>query len=282
MIHTLHTNNINLTYFSWGQPGKIPVLLLHGLADQGLVWEKVAQGLGDDFQVVAPDLRGHGDSDKPPSGYRSDDVIADLQGLMAHLGWERCHLVGHSWGGKVASIWACDRPEQFYSLTLVDPFFIGKLPRWMKLTFPILYKTLSFLKVLGHFPNYDAATEVARKIKEYSAWGDFEQTLFRRAMVQLADGQWTSKFVTVARNEIFEDSMVRDGFTRSRDLPSLLILPEAGLNRMAWQTAPCDRFLTQLETVQVPGNHWAMVGEPAAFTATLNQFLRHHAEPQHL
>ena len=74
---TLDLPDIQLSYLEWNQ-GQTPLLLLHGLADHGLVWSSLGDYLGSNYHIVAPDLRGHGESSKPDQGYTFDDHIADL------------------------------------------------------------------------------------------------------------------------------------------------------------------------------------------------------------
>lgn len=271
--HTLALPDVSLSYLEWPAGADTPVLLLHGLADQGLAWSPVAEALAPRAHLVAPDMRGHGDSAKPPTGYDATTVIADLQGLMAHLGWESAHVVGHSWMGKVAAIWATEHPAQVRSLTLVDPIFIYGLPALFRLTFPLFYRVLPFLQAMGPFATWEEAEAKARSLKQYRAWMPHQQALFTASLVQSDDGQWRSKFTPAARDGIFDDVLRRPGLVRSLSVPALFLQPEAGVNRFDWQLAPYRRYLEQLAVVTVPGNHWAFVVEPEPFTEALGAFL---------
>ena len=96
-------HGLTLSYFEWGQGGE-PILLLHGLADHGLVWSQLGEYLTTKYpgkyHIVALDLRGHGESAKPETGYACDNYIEDFQTLFEHLGWSQTHILGHSWAGK--------------------------------------------------------------------------------------------------------------------------------------------------------------------------------------
>jgi pimeloyl-ACP methyl ester carboxylesterase len=279
----LQLEDVQLAYREWGT-GE-PVLLLHGLADHGLVWESLGQFLatgageaGDrhslqTFHTVAPDLRGHGNSSKPATGYHSDDVIQDLNGLMDALGWESAHVIGHSWMGKVACLWATRQPERFRRLVLIDPFFINAMPGWINLTFPILYRVLPFLKGMGPFPSYEAAEANARTLKQYRGWSPLQQAVFQEGTEKKPDGTWGSKFVAPARDEVFDDVMRIAGLTQPITIPTMLVLPEKGLNRTAWQINPYRKFLQNLTIQKVPGNHWAFLVEPEAFNRAIAHFL---------
>ncbi|TVR16878.1 MAG: alpha/beta hydrolase [Phormidium sp. GEM2.Bin31] len=272
---SLRDSSLHLSYLDWGEQTGEPVLLLHGLADHAGVWQPVAEALAaEGFRAIAPDLRGHGNSSKPPQGYHCDQIISDLQALLAHLGYESAHILGHSWTGKVVPIWAREFPQQFRSAILVDPFFIGKIPKWSRFTFPLLYRVLPFLKAMGPFPSYEVAIEEAKTLKQYRGWSDHQRQAFEESLEKKADGTWGSKFTKAARDGIFDDVMVVDGLTEPLSVPTLFIKPEAGLNRSQWQLKPYYRYLEHLEVCEVPGNHWAFLVEPAAFTQALLAFLK--------
>lgn len=96
--------SIRLRVLHWpGGPDKRPFLLLHGLASNARFWELVAPYLARAGHVVwAPDLRGHGQSDKPDDGYDFPTITADVTALVSRLEIDRPVLVGHSWGAMVA------------------------------------------------------------------------------------------------------------------------------------------------------------------------------------
>ena len=269
---TINLSQIQLSYLEWGE-GE-PVLLLHGLADHALVWASLGEYLANSYHSVAPDIRGHGESSKPETGYRSADIIADLEGLMDSLGWNSAHIVAHSWMAKVACVWAKLQPQRFRSLVLVDPFFIGKMPSFAKVTFPFFYKVLPFLKCMGPFADYAAAENLARQLKQYKGWSPLQAAVFQGGMEEKKDGTWGSKFVVQARNEVFEDVMLVAGLTESLEVKTLLLLPEQGLNRSEFQFKPFRTYLINLTMQKIPGNHWAFLVEPDAFNHAVKEFLK--------
>jgi pimeloyl-ACP methyl ester carboxylesterase len=113
-------HGVRLHARDWGGSGQ-PVLLLHGLASNARIWDGVAPRLvGAGLRVVALDLRGHGASDQPGSGYDFASVGRDLAAALGGLGLERPVLAGHSWGANVALQFAADRPGAAAGLALVD------------------------------------------------------------------------------------------------------------------------------------------------------------------
>ncbi len=101
-----------------------PVVLLHGFPQTHLMWSAVAQDLRKDFQVIAVDLRGYGDSDKPdataPETYSKRNMAADIVAIAAQLGHERFALIGHDRGALVAVRAALDHPETVTHLGILD------------------------------------------------------------------------------------------------------------------------------------------------------------------
>ena len=274
---TLSLPDIQLSYLEWNQ-SQVPLLLLHGLGDHALVWSSLGESLAQDYHIVAPDMRGHGESSKPDRGYTFAEAIADLEALMAHLGWSAAHVVGHSWTGKLALIWARQHPERLRSIILVDPIFVWKMPSLMKVTFPILYRVLPFLKGMGPFASYEQAQQQASQLNLYEGWSPLQQQVFQAGIEQKPDGRWGSKFVIPARDQIFEDVMQIAGLTDPIDIPTLFIQSEKGVNRKDWQLKPYKTYLKNLRIGKVPGNHWPFLVEPEAFNQTVKTFLEEQRE----
>jgi haloacetate dehalogenase len=106
--------------------GKGPaLLLLHGYPQTHAIWHKLAPRLAERFTVVATDLRGYGDSGKPPTDakhapYSKREMARDQVLAMRALGFERFHLAGHDRGGRVAHRLAADHPQAVTKLALLD------------------------------------------------------------------------------------------------------------------------------------------------------------------
>ena len=120
--------NVNGVQLHYQQAGEGPdVVLIHAVTSNMAVWVFVGiiEELARDFRVTAYDLRGHGHSDAPPSGYTSADMAADLAGLREALGIGPAYLVGHSFGAVVATHTAALYPDAVRGLVLSDPYFPG-------------------------------------------------------------------------------------------------------------------------------------------------------------
>lgn len=273
---TLFLPQIQLSYLEWNQ-GQEPLLLLHGLADNALVWSSLGDFLASDYHIIAPDLRGHGDSSKPEQDYSFQSAIADLEALMDAKGWSSAHVVAHSWSGKLAAIWARQNQQRLRSMVLVDPIFIWRMPDFLKITFPFLYGVLPFLKAMGPFDSYEQALILAPQLKQYQGWSPLQQKVFLAGIEQKPDGRWGSKFTIAARDGIFAEVMRVPGLTIPIAIPTLFVQPEKGVNRFDWQLQPYKTYLKNLQISQVPGNHWPFLTEPEAFNQTVAAFLKQSA-----
>jgi pimeloyl-ACP methyl ester carboxylesterase len=111
--------DLNIHY---NQAGSGPhAVLIHGLTGSLADWQvRVVPLLKDIFTVLTYDLRGHGYTDMPPSGYTSADMASDLLGLLDTLGIDRAHIIGHSFGGTVALHFAALHSDRVIALTISD------------------------------------------------------------------------------------------------------------------------------------------------------------------
>ena len=113
----------SINYLRAGQGA--PVLLLHGYPQTHACWHHLAPELAQHYTVICPDLRGYGDSSKPPglpdhSNYSKRAMALDMVELMRSLGFERFHLVGHDRGGRVAHRLAADHAEHVHTVSVLD------------------------------------------------------------------------------------------------------------------------------------------------------------------
>jgi pimeloyl-ACP methyl ester carboxylesterase len=102
-----------------------PLLLLHGWPEFWLTWEPVMTRLADRFSLIAPDLRGFGDSDKPAGAFGPADHAADILALMDRLGLSRFGVVGHDVGGALMQPLARKAPERLTGLFFFDFVYPG-------------------------------------------------------------------------------------------------------------------------------------------------------------
>jgi haloacetate dehalogenase len=144
-----------------------PLLLLHGNPQTHVMWHKIAPRLARDFSVVAPDLRGYGDSSKPPTTpdhapYSKRTMARDQIAVMRQLGYERFFVAGHDRGGRCAYRLALDYPERVLKLAVLDIVPTGEAFRRADMAFGLGFWHWFFLaqpydlpeRLIGADPDY--------------------------------------------------------------------------------------------------------------------------------
>jgi pimeloyl-ACP methyl ester carboxylesterase len=114
------TNGTKLHYYRSGGP-KPPLVLLHGITDDGLCWSPVAEVLAKEHDVIMVDLRGHGKSDAPKVGFDLATMATEVSGLTSALGLENPVVMGHSLGAVVTLTLASLSPDLPLAIILEDP-----------------------------------------------------------------------------------------------------------------------------------------------------------------
>lgn len=177
------SNGIRLHYVTQGE-GEL-VLLLHGFPEFWYSWRHQIPVLAEKHKVVALDLRGYNLSDKPQdtASYVLDELILDIVGVIDGLGYRRCHLVGHDWGGMVAwgvayavperiqtlSVLACPHPAKFQQLSL---------EQWLRSSYMLLFQLPWLPEILLQWGGYGAIAQIFR-------WAAVNQQAIRPADLAL-------------------------------------------------------------------------------------------------
>jgi pimeloyl-ACP methyl ester carboxylesterase len=105
------------------------VFLLHGFLDCSATWVEVAAAIGAKFHVIAPDMRGFGETQWTNTDYWFPDYVADLDGIVQQIARdEPLRLVGHSMGAQIASLYAGLRPDRIAKLVILDGLFLPDMP----------------------------------------------------------------------------------------------------------------------------------------------------------
>jgi pimeloyl-ACP methyl ester carboxylesterase len=134
--HMATVNGIQMHYVIGGQGD--PIVLLHGWPETWYEWRHVMPALAKNYTVIVPDLRGLGDSSKPPTGYDGNTAAEDIHQLVTQLGFKTIFLVGHDIGTQVAYSYAAAHPTEVKRLAVMEltiPGFepAGRMPIWWRL-----------------------------------------------------------------------------------------------------------------------------------------------------
>lgn len=127
-----NVNGVNIHYVIGGK-GE-PLVLVHGFGQNWYMWNRLLPELSKHFTVIAPDLRGVGESDKPADGYDKKTMATDIHELVKKIGYEKINLAGHDIGLMVAYAYAAQYPNEVKKLALMDALLPGIEPVWSQVS----------------------------------------------------------------------------------------------------------------------------------------------------
>ncbi|MEC3979319.1 alpha/beta fold hydrolase [Amycolatopsis sp. H20-H5] len=253
------------------------VLFIHGIGDDSSTWLSVLSALADEFTVIAPDLLGHGGSDKPRADYSVAAYACAMRDLLATLDVERVSVVGHSLGGGVAMQFAYQFPQLCERLVLVSSGGVGPEvhPLLRLATAP---GTDLILPLLGALPVRTLLRRFERLLRPVDGFGigsDFDYVVGK--YVRLAESTTRQAFLRTLRSVVdwrgqvvtmLDRGYLTEGMptmlvwgTRDRVVPS----PHA---QIAYEALPSSR----LEIFEGAG-HFPHHSAPERFLAILREFL---------
>ena len=176
------------------------VLLIHGVGDNSTTWTSVHAKLAQRFTVIAPDLLGHGESDKPRADYSLAAFANGMRDLLAALGIDRVTLVGHSLGGGIAAQFAYQYPHMVDRIVLVSSGGVTKdvCIALRMAALPMGSEALAALRLPGALPALQLAGRAAKTLFGSSKYGrDLPDGL--RLLARLADPAALSAFSRTLR-----------------------------------------------------------------------------------
>jgi len=251
------------------------VLLLHGLAGNSLTWRAVHPQLAESYDVIAPDMLGHGESAKPMGDYSLGAFASGLRDLLAVLDVPSATIVGHSFGGGVAMQLAYQHPELCDRLVLVGSGGLGREVSWL-----LRLVTLPGFEYLMPvvFPRLvaDAGTDVGRFFSRIGL-GSARVGELWRSYASLAGAEDRKAFVRTIRGVIEPGGQTVNALDRlylAAHLPTLIVWGEhdeiipAAHAHAAHEAIPGSR----LEILDGVG-HFPQAEAPERFIEVLTDFL---------
>jgi pimeloyl-ACP methyl ester carboxylesterase len=272
-------NGINIHY---QQAGSGPdVVLIHAFTSNMAIWmlTGLVQHLSGEFRVTAYDLRGHGVSEVPPSGYTSAEMVEDLHQLHAALGLGPAYLVGHSFGGVIAMHAAAEHPEIAAGVILSDTYFPGLRDIEPNIADTAIWKELrqDLLKADVEI----GATVDFGNLFQLVAGLTLEQTDAIRKVLGSSATRWLSQLARLAGTTAGDDVFQTAGFTEDR-IRSVRV-PVVGLYDEETTFSATCRYLEshlancKIDTV-VGARHVAPLQNSAEFARLVKKHLQQMAE----
>lgn len=196
---TLHGHRVD--YRVAGDPASPVLLLIHGITSTSATWEPVIDVLAEHAYVIAPDLLGHGDSDKPRGDYSLGAFASSLRDLLHHLGHEHVTVVGHSLGGGVAMQFAYQYPEHCERIVLVSSGGLGRDVSWA-LRAATLPGAELVLPLIANSHVRNAGVAVVRVMRRLPFRARPSMVELARGYASLADSPARSAFVHTLRSVV--------------------------------------------------------------------------------
>ena len=264
---TCAVNGSTLSFLDWQSTGaQPPILLLHGALLQAHVWDFFCLDMRQQFHIRALDLPGHGDSQWAPDGdYSRARVSADVAALIQQLDLTNLVLVGHSFGGAVASIVAAQLPERIRALVIVDS------------TLQPTGRPSVRTRAAGGPQTFASFEEFIRHAATLGRRGDPERlrtSLYWNAS-QLPDGAWTWKYDPALRRGPLGPPNFEDIWSALQAFSGPILFVRAGEHsHLTDEAADRLRTLPNTRIVVVPdAAHNVMSDNPLVFRREVADFL---------
>ncbi len=288
---TLQVQDAVLNYQCLGQGED--VVFIHGLGANLAFWYMgIAKHLATRYRVITYDLRGHGRSSLPPLGYTLPHMARDLKDLLDNLGVAKAHIVGHSFGARVALYFAIVHPERVRSLTVADTQVRSLQPEVRLRDWPYWPQWKAQLREQGHdnLPDDD-------EIISFRLLASFNQhspglahtgaasmrrgpSLRNRDMGRKGSARWEQLMASRAAVELDQDHQITPEAVSQIRVPTLAVFGEySHCLGTCWRL---QELLPDSQVVIIPkAGHFHPAIRPRTFAAVLRRFLARNRYGRH-
>ncbi len=281
--HSYFSQRLKLHYVDWGNPEAPPLLLVHGGRDHCRNWDWIARELRKDYHVIAPDLRGHGDSEWIRGGtYNTMDYVYDIAQLIHQQKLAPLKIISHSMGGGVSLRYSGIFPENVEKLVAIEG--VGPSPKMIaeRKPYEVDRAMRGWVKQLRKFSGhqmrrYPSVEEAAARMKEANPHLSLEQAhhLTVHGVNQNEDGTFCWKFDNYVRAYPSTGMNMEDSVALlSRiECPTLLVRGAESNAPDPKEDGRAEVFQNvRIETVEEAG-HWVHHDQLDIFMDLLKDFL---------
>lgn len=276
--NTIAVNGITLHYVTQGE-GPL-MLMLHGFPEFWYSWRHQIPEFAQDYKVVAVDMRGYNDSDKPQdlSAYSIQELIKDIEGIITGLGYESCILVGHDWGGAIAWYFAYSYPrlvEKLIVLNIPHPAKFAEGLRSnpqqiLKSSYTFFFQLPVVPELLFEFNDYQAI-EMAFQTQAVNknAFSPADITAYKNAAAKR--GALTA-MLNYYRKTMWE--LVFDKEWNVLEVPTLIIWGENDTALGKELTYGTESYVRNIQIHYIPNcSHWVQQEQPERVNQYMREFL---------
>jgi len=281
--HSYISQRLRLHYVDWGNASAPPLILVHGGRDHCRNWDWVARALRRDWHVIAPDLRGHGDSAYSPSGdYSMSAFVYDLAQLIHGQRLAPVRLVAHSLGGNIALRYAGLYPDAVSRLVAIEGMGPSPAMQAKRVETPVAERLAQWIDqeraMAGRLPRrYSSIDEALARMQAENAHLTPEQARYLtvHGVSQNEDGTYSWKFDNYVRGFSPVDITIDE----QHSLWSRIACPTLLVNGSeSWASNPQQdgriRYFANARVVSFErAGHWVHHDRLDAFLDTLNGFL---------
>lgn len=271
------SNGIRLHYVTQGE-GTL-ILMLHGFPEFWYSWRYQIPEFAKDHKVVAIDLRGYNDSDKPEetSAYRMSELLEDVAGVIRGLGYERCILVGHDWGGAIAWQFADAHPEMVERLIVMNLPHPAKFQAGLKTPQQLLRSWYIFLFQLPVLPELLLQAGDYQLIGEMFSRMAIDKSAFNPEDLEAYKNAAAKRGALTAMLNYYRN-ILQSGFTPRKwekiTVPTLLIWGEDDPALGIELTHGTEAYVENLTVRYIPKcSHWVQQERPQLVNQYMREFL---------
>ncbi len=274
----LYTNGVRLHYVSEGE-GNL-MLMLHGFPEFWYSWRHQITAFSKNYNVVAPDLRGYNYSDKLQSIelYNISELVKDIAGIITNLGYEKCVLVGHDWGGAIAWYFADQYPEMVEKLIVLNiphpaKFMEGlRTPQQLKKSWYVFFFLLPYFpELLIKWNNYQAIESAFTKmVINKSAFTDEDIQAYKKSAAK--PGALTA-MINYYRCFV-RQTLTSEKSWKKLDVPTLMIWGENDTALGKELTYGTEDYVNDFTIKYIPNcSHWVQQEKPDLVNQYIADFL---------
>jgi 2-succinyl-6-hydroxy-2,4-cyclohexadiene-1-carboxylate synthase len=283
---SIPVGQVNIHFQDYQQAGEA-VVFLHFSGANLMMWQRALPFLQDGHRLILVDMRGHGKSDKPDTGYHMDELAQDIVAVMDHLKLEQAHVVGCSMGAEVGLSLAANFPERVLSLICEGALYseYGPYSMWEGTLEEFNVHVAQILEKMQNtpdevFPSADALVLAYReRISKYVKWNEFFETMKRYDIYQIAGGQYANGWGKLAKVDYMKhyfNSRYEDYYRRVKC--PLLIMPDEEDSQIAGFQKTTNGFkelASRAKIVTAPGwvHPYGWLLDPEPMCKTILEFL---------
>lgn len=273
------TNGIRMHYVVQGE-GPL-IVLLHGFPEFWYSWRYQISFLAEHgYTVVAPDLRGYNETDKPRKGYDIPTLLCDIQGLIKGLGQQKAIIVGHDWGGVLAWTFAMSYPAMTGCLIVMNAPHPAAMMREMRTLKQLRKSWYVFAFQIPWLPEYllgrNNAHEIGRMLRgaalQKSAFPSEVTARYQKAMskpgaIHAAISYYRQLFLHMPRSFKKYEVQIQ--------VPTLLIWGEQDIALGIELTTGLERWVNDIQIKRIPSSgHWVQQEQPEEVNQYILDFLQ--------